>query len=196
GVRDIMGGASKAIKESTNIHREMDLQGANGAEATSRAKSERRSEIAGAMGQTTEGMEEFGKGAAHSIGDGLDEGGDYLEKGAIALAIPSEGVSLAAVPIAEGLQAIGKSIKAAVKISDGDFNGAAQDIGEIFIMKAISKLIGKAIDNTIKNGADTKYPVTNKDINIMETTLGTTGELMEEAGNRVLEKTLKDKEKK
>lgn len=195
GMRDVMGGASRAFKESTNVRREMDLQGANGSEAASRAKQERQSEMSAAMGQSAEGMEEFGKGAAHSIGDGLDQGGDVVEKTAIGLAVFTEGASLVAVPIAEGAQTIGKSIKAAVKISDGDFKGAAQDIGEIFIMKAIGKLIGKAIDNTVKNGADTKYPVTDKDINMMETTLGTTGELMEEAGNRALEKSLEDENK-
>lgn len=192
GVNDIVGGATKALKESTNVRREMAIQGSQGGEAMIKAKHERRTNLSSAMGQSVNGTTELGKGIAYSLGDGLDVAGDYVEKGSLLLAIPSSGASLLILPAAEGSQALGKTIKAAIHASDEDYFGAAQELGEIFLMKSISKLIGGAINNTIKSALDTKNPVTNQQKTIMETTLGSSGELLEEAGKRALEQQLEN----
>jgi len=152
GFKMVSNGMNKAVSESTNIKREMEIQGRYGNEAADRANSDRKMKYADSMGKIAEGATEAGKGITYSAGETLDDVGGDFETVLIGAAVFTEGASLTLLPVSEGMQMTGKGLKIAVHVSDGNTEGILKEGGSVILNKALSKAGGKAIEKSKQVG--------------------------------------------
>ncbi|RNL88492.1 hypothetical protein ED312_08570 [Sinomicrobium pectinilyticum] len=183
GTNQVSNSINRAYKEVTNVQREMNLQGANGDQATEIARRERVSEYSNAAGGITEGVEDISKGVVYSTGDVVDEVGDHIETGALIAAPFTEGASLTALPLAESMQVTGKGMKIAVHMSDENYTGALKEGASILGNKVISKATKKIISHSKKVG----NIETKKQEQTQETALGVVGKFFQEVFKRTVE---------
>ena len=126
GINQIASGASRLLNESTNVEREMNMQGANGSEKADMAQQERISQVTGASSEMAKGAVEASKGATKIVGSSLETAGDA----GTVLALATGQVEL--LPLTEGMSATGTLMNAAVDISDGNEGRALMSAGTSF----------------------------------------------------------------
>uniref|UniRef100_UPI001330921C RHS repeat-associated core domain-containing protein n=1 Tax=Tenacibaculum maritimum TaxID=107401 RepID=UPI001330921C len=90
------------------------------------------------------------KGMAYIAGEQLDEKGDNLETAVLVSAPATGGASLEAMPLAEGMQIVGKVIKGTVMLSEGNNTEAAKEAGSLALNVTAGKLSGAAINKSKK----------------------------------------------
>ena len=99
-----------------------------------------------------DGVSDVTLGTTLTTGDVIDNTGDHLETAAIAAAPFTEGTSLALLPLAEGMQVIGKGMKIGVNLIDGNNIDAAKEGVKIIVGKTLGKFTDKAISQSEKVG--------------------------------------------
>jgi RHS repeat-associated protein len=148
GVEQFFQGVKNLVSNETygEAYRQMESSQSNNTEEKISIEQGGQQKSVAALGNMAEGGIEAVKGGSYAAGDALDNAGDALETGALVAAPFTEGASLGLLPIAEGLQATGKTIKGAVNISDGNYLDAGIEGSSILVNKAIGKATDKIID--------------------------------------------------
>ena len=121
----------------------------------------------------TEVGKTLAKEATMDVGNTLDTGGGLISDAGVALAIPTEGMSLALVPIGEVASATGKGMKGLVYLSEGDNRNAAIEGGNIVFGIATNSLTNAAVRESKRVGNIT----TSQQETLTETVLGGLGSL-------------------
>ena len=192
GIEDIQKGVSRVYSEITNVKRAYTI-GKNHETVTSEiAKIKQANNVFEGLSTIHSGSGEIAKGSSYLIGEGLDKGGDAVEKGALIMAPLTKGASLVVTPFAEGAQVVGKSLKAAVNLSDGDYSNASKEVGGIALIKGIGKLADKAMDTTKNVGGD----LTKSQNTVHQTVIGGASEALEETGNKIIQKRIEEDDKR
>jgi hypothetical protein len=115
----------------------------------------------------------LGREATMDVGNTLDTGGGLISDAGVALAIPTEGMSLALVPFGEVTSAAGKVMKGLVYYSEGDNRNAAIEGGNIVFGVATNSLTKTAVRESKRVGNITN----SQEETITETVLGGLGSL-------------------
>jgi len=129
--------------------------------------------VASDINAVTEVGKTLAKEATMDVGNALDTGGGLISDAGVALAIPTEGMSLVLVPIGEVASAKGKGMKGLVYLSEGDNRNAAIEGGNIVFGIATNSLTSAAVRESKRVGKIT----TSQQETLTETVLGGLGSL-------------------
>ena len=151
GLKNIQSGTTSQISQSIKVNTDRAITGGNNVQS-GQAQEANKFKSQDAQIQIMDGVSDVTLGTTLTTGDVIDNTGDHLETAAIAAAPFTEGTSLALLPLAEGMQVIGKGMKIGVNLIDGNNIDAAKEGVKIIVGKTLGKFTDKAISQSEKVG--------------------------------------------
>ena len=139
--------------------------------------------IVGDANQIADTGNKLVKEAVLDTGETLDKTGEIISDVGVLAAPLTEGVSLGLVPIGEGMSVAGKTIKAAVHLSEGNVEGAIEEGANLVVGAVTNTVTGTAIKQSKKVGLITNA----KEEAIQEAVLGGTSSVVNKTSGVIID---------